>query len=183
MKTTARFASLRVDENRQLTVLIGSFARGTPDRNSDIDIVRVGHRNRFAKSKVQCLKNAKAPISYVDYEPEAFASLYDSGSLFIHHVLNEGSLVQGDELYWAELCHSFSVSVDFSAEIREYLSLCHWLARPRMFSCAVMPLLSHMFRGLKNAAIFLLAQRGLYIYDRRCPISSGRFLVAGWTIA
>lgn len=151
----------------QLTVLIGSFARGTEELHSDIDVVRVGHRKRLSKSKIDCLARSKAPISYVDYEPETFASLYKSGSLFIHHVLTEGRLLQGSELYWTELCRDFVVTTDFSALIFDHLVLSQWLARSSAFSNAVMPQLSHMFRALKNAAIFSLAQEGVFVYDKR----------------
>src|SRR5260370_36279572 len=33
-----------------------------------------------------------------------------------------------------------------------------------------MPLLAHMFRALKDAAIFSLAQRGVYVYDKRAAL-------------
>lgn len=156
---------MRIDQ--PLTILIGSFARGTPEACSDIDIVRVGHNRTLSRSVLEVLANPNSPVSHIDYEKKAFASLYESGSLFIHHVLTEGKLIEGDPHYWSQLREGFSVTKDLSNEIQEHLSLCIWLARPEVFVHAVFPQLSHTFRALKNAAIFMLAQNGLYIYDKR----------------
>ena len=153
--------------DRALTVLIGSFARGTAELCSDIDIVRVGHNHLISRAKLDLPVTPNAPISNIDYDLRTFESLYRSGSLFTHHVLTEGRLIEGDPLYWSELRENFSVTKDLSGEIQEQLSLCVWLSRSELFVHAVFPQLSHTFRALKNAAIFSLAHNGLYIYDKR----------------
>jgi hypothetical protein len=151
----------------QFTILIGSCARGTGDASSDIDIVRVGHDRAVKKAQLGTVVNPGAPISYIDYDAVSFASLYEAGSLFVHHILTEGKLLDGDSVTWARLVKDFSVTNDFSVEISEQISLCTWLARPGAFTNATMPLLSHLFKALKNAAIFSLAQQQIYIYDKR----------------
>jgi predicted nucleotidyltransferase len=151
----------------QFTVLVGSYGRGAGEADSDIDIVRIGHTRPFKKSRLGKLAHPKAPISYIDYDPESFARLYESGSLFVHHILTEGQLLDGDRRRWTELVENFAVTEDLSSEITEQLDLCRRLARPEAFTNATMPLLSHLFRALKNAAIFSLAARGVYVYDKR----------------
>lgn len=150
----------------QLTILIGSFARGTALSYSDIDIVRVGHRRALTKAQVRSIANSTAPISYIDYELEVFTSLHQSGSLFVHHILTEGKLIAGSACLWSDLAERFSVTKDLSNEFREQVALCAWIARPTLFSDAAIPFLSHMFKALKNAAIFSLAHRGVYVYDK-----------------
>jgi len=160
-----------------LTILIGSFARGTAEHFSDIDIVRVGHHHALSKSVLRQFGNPRSPVSYIDYDGTTFESLYKSGSLFIHHVLTEGKLIEGNLAYWSDLRKRFLVLEDFSNEIQEQLSLCVWLSRPEVFANAVLPQLSHTFRALKNAGIFMLAQNRIYIYDKRRALKKAfRFL-------
>jgi hypothetical protein len=164
---------------RPLTILIGSFARGTADTYSDIDIIRVGHQRPLTKTELGPLTNSRAPISYIDYDEKTFASLHKAGSLFLHHTFTEGRLLAGDPSYWARLVRGFSVTKNLQSEINEQLGLCKWLARPEAFSHATMPMLSHMFRALKNAAIFMLAERELYVYDKRRALRNAfKFLSA-----
>ena len=73
------------------TVLIGSYARGTENEHSDIDLVRIGHAEEFELAPAYVLP--AGPISYIDYEMKVFQSLYQSGSLFLYHILNEGKLL------------------------------------------------------------------------------------------
>lgn len=151
----------------EFTILIGSQARGTAGLHSDVDVVRVGHKRRIPKKELRRIAAVCAHISYIDYDLQTFLSLHESGSLFIHHIVTEGKLLSGDAARWAKLVESFSVSRDLRAEINEQLRLCRWLARVDKSNPATMPLLSHMFRALKNAAIFSLAQQGRYVYDKQ----------------
>jgi predicted nucleotidyltransferase len=153
--------------DQKFTILIGSRARGKGDCYSDVDIVRIGHKRAVRKKGLGRLWNLEGPISYVDYDTTTFASLYESGSLFIHHILTEGKLLAGDPVRWADLVRRFSVTKDLQSDISKQLRLVKWLARPEAFRQATMPLLSHLFKALKNAAIFSLAQDGVYIYDKR----------------
>jgi hypothetical protein len=159
--------------DQQFTVLIGSCARGTGDAYSDIDVVRVGHVRPLKNAKRKTLANSDGPVSYIDYDVASFESLYGAGSLFLHHIFTEGKLLDGNPSQWTELAEGFSVTKDLRNEIREQLGLCTWLAQPEGFANATMPLLSHLFRALKNAAIFSLAQRGVYVYDKREALRQG----------
>src|SRR5260370_42411186 len=154
----------------QFTILIGSRARGTADEYSDIDIVRVGHKRAVNQKKLARLACGDAHVSYIDYDSDVFRSLHESGSLFIHHILTEGKLLAGDARKWKQLARDFRVVRDLSPEIKEQQRLCRWLARVNESDQSTMPLLSHMFRALKNAAIFSLAQRGVYVYDKRAAL-------------
>jgi predicted nucleotidyltransferase len=154
----------------RFTVLVGSRARGTADQYSDIDIVRVGHKRPVSKRELACFTDSQKHISYIDYDLETFISLHASGSLFVHHILTEGKLLAGDPNKWSDLIESFRVAGDLRHELKEQLRLYRWLARIDKSEQATMPLLSHMFRALKNAAIFSLAQHGIYIYDKRTAL-------------
>lgn len=154
------------------TVLIGSCARGTGDAYSDIDIVRIGHQRELTQAEIRKLEGNTSTISYIDYDFATFKSLHQNGSLFIHHILTEGKLLSGSSIRWAKFIETFRVTTDLRNEIDEQLRLCRWLARPKVFTKATMPLLSHMFRALKNAAIFSLAQQGVYVYDKREALRS-----------
>jgi hypothetical protein len=159
--------------DRGFTILIGSCARGTDDPYSDVDVVRVGHVRALTKAERKIAAKPGAPVSYIDYDNDSFASLYESGSLFLHHIFTEGKLIAGNPRHWSKLVSGFSVTKNLRNEIREQLLLCNWLAQPAAFSNAMMPLLSHLFRALKNAAIFSLAQRGVYVYDKREALRQG----------
>lgn len=157
-------------KDQEFTILVGSCARGTNDAHSDIDIVRVGHKRPLRKAQLRTLSRPESPISYIDYDNASFASLYETGSVFIHHILTEGKLIAGNPHIWADLVENFTVTKDLHSEIREQAGLCKWLARPEAFADATMPLLSHLFRALKNAAIFSLAQQGVYVYEKRAAL-------------
>jgi hypothetical protein len=76
-------------------------------------------------------------------------------------------LVRGSDKDWRILRAGFSVRRDFSDEIEENVELYNWLNDPAQFENAEYPLLSHMFRVLKNLSIFALAQKQIYIFEKR----------------
>jgi len=153
----------------KFTVLIGSRARGTHARHSDIDIVRIGHREPVPLNLVGAQR--QSDISYVDYESIKFSDLYRNGSLFLHHIFTEGTLLQGRRRDWNYLKRHFKVKTNFTNEISQNRRLLRWLQNGEKFKGATMPYLSHSFRALKNLAIFSLAQKRDYVFDKRGALS------------
>lgn len=132
---------------------------------SDIDIVRIAHHRplppRFRN------RRHKGELSYVDYSPAQFAKLFRQGSLFLYHVFNEGSLLEGDRGVWDSLKRCFKVRTDFKSEISQNRKVLNWLQRGNKSRGATVPYLAHTFRALKNLAIFSLAQKRNYVFDKR----------------
>lgn len=156
----------------QFTVLIGSCARGTHEATSDLDIVRIGHHQEIARNWLPQAERALGPISFIDYEQEEFMRLHRQGSLFLHHIFQEGIVLGGPHDTWAELCDGFIVCDDFKDQIEEQRDLLLWICDPIAFENAELALLSHTFRILKNLSIFSLAQRRQYIFEKREALSA-----------
>ena len=145
-------------------MLIGSRARRRSRATSDIDVVRIGH-NRPASTRLGKL-GRPAGVSYIDYDAAKFAKLYGKGSLFLYHVFNEGKLLQGNRTAWEKLRDRFKVQTNFSDEISQNRKILSWLQRGNKARGAAVPYLAHTFRALKNLAIFSLAQRRKYVFDK-----------------
>jgi hypothetical protein len=137
-------------------------------KDSDIDIVRIGHREPVLLDNGP--RKREKEISYIDYKPKKFAELYRDGSLFLYHVFSEGSLLQGNRRHWRILKEGFKVSTNFRQEISQNRKLLHWLQSGEKFKGATIPYLAHTFRALKNLAIFSLAQKHYYIFDKRTAL-------------
>ena len=149
----------------QFTVLVGSRARRRSRAASDIDLVRIGHKRPAPTRLVKLGRPAR--VSYIDYDAAKFAKLYGKGSLFLYHVFNEGKLLEGNRATWEKLRDRFKVQTNFSAEISQNRKILNWLQRGRKAEGAAVPYLAHTFRALKNLAIFSLAQRRKYVFDKR----------------
>jgi hypothetical protein len=152
-----------------MTILIGSCARGTDRAHSDVDIVRVGHGRQVSREDLGrngWAKVAQGPIAYVDYDFATFAQLFAEGSLFVHHILGEGILLSGSPAVWDGWRAGFRVAGSFHQESARYLASCFWFLHPERFVHARLPFLSHLFRAMKNAAIFSLADRHTYCFEK-----------------
>lgn len=152
----------------ELTILIGSCARGTSQAGSDVDVVRVGHRQTVKRSTISSLaRAAKGPITYIDYDLNTFCGLHRSGSLFVHHIITEGILIAGNQETWERSRASFIVTTDFGVEIQDHRDVCLWLASVGYLKGATMARLAHLCRALKNLAIFSLAAQRAYVFEKR----------------
>ena len=150
----------------RFTVLIGSRGRGTATGASDFDVVRIGH-----KAGVKFKRNERnRSVSYIDYDVKSFCSLYESGSLFLYHIFREGRLLEGNRQAWAWLKENFRVRTSFGREISRNRAFLRWLQRGEKFKGAVIPYLAHTCRALKNLAIFSLAQKRRYVFDKRAAL-------------
>lgn len=149
----------------QFTILIGSRARRAARSWSDIDVVRIGH-----KEPIQANRDQKRLVSYIDYDSEKFCELYNRGSLFLYHVFHEGRLVAGSATAWKRLKENFKVTTDFSQEISRNRKFLKWLHKGEKFRGAIIPYLAHTCRALKNLAIYSLARKRQYVFDKRSAL-------------
>jgi hypothetical protein len=159
-----------MNSTEHFTVLIGSCARGTDQPHSDVDVVRVGHDSELLRADLGrkgLAKLAQGPTAYVDYDLATFARLFDEGSLFVHHILTEGILLDGPRSIWNAWRASFRVANSFLQETVRYSASSFWLLHPERFVHARLPFLSHLFRAMKNTAIFSLANRHTYCFEKR----------------
>ncbi len=152
----------------KFTVLIGSGARRTAKRHSDTDIVRIGHQDPVSTKSERLTK--RDAISYIDYDEGKFLELYHDDSLFLYHIFTEGVLLRGERRRWESLKLAFSVSTNFAREISENRGVLEWLQQGTQFEGATVPYLAHTFRALKNLAIFLLAEKQTYVFEKRTAL-------------
>lgn len=149
----------------EFVVLIGSYARGDFNERSDCDIFRVGcDKLDFDFSILPVSDNSV--VSYIDYDKDTFSRLYEAGSLFLYHVLNEGQLIYGDTNTWKKLRDGFSVQQDFRDELDEILLVTEFLSNTDMFGGKFLTPLVNAFTELKNASIFFLAHQGKYVFEK-----------------
>lgn len=77
--------------------LYGSFATNKADENSDIDILIITYSkiNQKIENKIEKIfqQHFQNNIDISIYDQERFEKLLVSGSLFLHHIKNEGNLV------------------------------------------------------------------------------------------
>jgi hypothetical protein len=117
-------------------------------------------------------KPKKADVSYIDYDAKKFSELYEKGSLFLHHIFTEGVLLKGNRSVWNALKQYFQVSTNFRKEISQNRKLLEWLQGGEKFRGATIPYLAHTFRALKNLAIFLLAHKREYVFEKRAALQT-----------
>jgi hypothetical protein len=146
----------------KFTILIGSLARQTQNASSDIDVVRIGHK----ESRKLKNQSKNQMVSYVDYDIDTFLELYERGSLFLYHVFSEGRLLDGNTAAWQRIKENFRVSTNFRQEILQNRKFLKWLQTGTKYQGAVIPYLAHTCRALKNLAIFSLAQERKYVFDK-----------------
>lgn len=101
--------------------LYGSFATKKADENSDVDILIITYSkiNKEIENEIEQLlqQHFLKTIDISIYDEERFKRLLVSGSLFLHHINNEGDLVYSDrektkDYYFNELKEFKGVSED-----------------------------------------------------------------------
>lgn len=157
-------------KNLEFTVLVGSFARGTGTKISDLDILRIGHdRSIHRPSNIdECI-----PISYVDYDMDAFLKLHKDGSLFFYHAFYEGILLEGSKESWIKFKSCFSVTEDFNESIQEYLEVLSYIDSYPGYEDSILPFLSNVYKCLKNIGVFKLASKKNYQFDKNIALEKG----------
>lgn len=80
----------------QKVILFGSYAKGTNDQYSDIDLVIIKNtRRRFLdriKDVIEIIKPSFA-IDILVYTPREFQKMFSEGNLFVESVIREGKVV------------------------------------------------------------------------------------------
>lgn len=79
-------------------------------------------------------------------------------------------LLRGSRSHWKTLKDGFKVSTNFRQEISQNRNLLKWLQEGEKFKGATIPYLAHTFRALKNLAIFSLAQKRNYVFDKHTAL-------------
>lgn len=149
----------------EFVALIGSYARGDFNQYSDCDILRVNCGNAAIDYSALPVSD-RSLVSCIDYDEEMFTKLYATGSLFLYHVFYEGRLISGDKALWQELKNSFSVQKDFKEEMEEIASVTEFLSDIDIFGGKFLTPLVNAFTELKNACVFFLAHRGIYVFEK-----------------
>src|SRR5690606_17095714 len=121
--------------------------RGTATLDSDVDILRIGHVRQVPLPIFIPKDGVK---SFIDYDQVLFTELYDSGSLFLKHVFQEGILLEGRHDEWLSIKENFKVAEVFDEEIRKYAELLLFSSAFIEYRKAVIPYLSTAFKAAKN---------------------------------
>lgn len=143
-------------------IVIGSVARNDFSKNSDIDICRIGTVKEVKRESSW----PSGPINYIDYELDVFEHLYETGSLFIMHILSEGVLIEGNEEEWEKYKSSFKIKNNFNDEIEDILDMTNLFDNLEMFGNKYLTFYSNFFIFIKNYSIFTLANKGIYIFNK-----------------
>ncbi len=160
----------KIMSDEMFTILIGSYARGSGGSDSDLDVLRIGHSKSIERPKN--ISN-HVPISYIDYDNNVFHELYDKGSLFLYHTFKEGLLLEGNNQKWNTLKNNFAVINDHTESINEYVAVLKYIDDYPEFELSYMPFLSNVFKSLKNIGIFRLANKELYVFDKKAALVEG----------
>lgn len=147
------------------SILIGSYARGDYNTNSDCDIVLINSDEAgFDKDRLPIKK--KELVNFISYDSTQFNSLYDSGSLFIYHILYEGIVIDGKQDSFNELKKNFHVQQRFNNELEKIYTATQLLAEVDIFGGKHLTPLVNAFTELKNACIFYLAHHSIYEFNK-----------------
>lgn len=147
------------------SILIGSYARGDFNENSDCDVLLVDtEESEFEISALST--GARKYVGFINYDEKTFLRLYEIGSLFLYHVLQEGVVIEGDRREWSHLRSSFVVQSNFINELNEIVKTTDLLSKTAIFGGKFLTPLVNAFTELKNACIFSLAHHGIYEFNK-----------------
>lgn len=149
-------------EIRMFTVLIGSVARGEQKDNSDIDIVRINHEYEVDRQNEWPL----GPINYIDYSISDFHKLYNKGSLFIYHILNDGILLSGCCDSWKEYTTKFQFIDTYLEELNNIRDVLYEVFNTSIYGGTFLSFYSNIFTLIKNFSIFYLAHNSIFDFNK-----------------
>ncbi|MBI4128017.1 MAG: nucleotidyltransferase domain-containing protein [Parcubacteria group bacterium] len=82
-------------------IMFGSYAWGTPSRDSDLDLFVIKKTDRSTREVAReidgLLWGRTTPIDIIVYTPEQVAGRLKQGDFFIHEVLNKGKVLYARE--------------------------------------------------------------------------------------
>lgn len=105
-------------------------------------------------------------MNFISYDSTQFNSLYESGSLFIYHILHEGIVIDGRQDSFNALKKNFHVQKRFNNELRKIYTTTQLLAEVDIFGGKHLTPLVNAFTELKNACIFYLAHHSIYEFNK-----------------
>ena len=144
------------------TVLIGSVARGEQKNNSDVDIVRINNEYEVERQN----KWPLGPINYIDYTLDDFHRLYNEGSLFIYHILNEGILLSGSSDSWNEYIIKYKFIDTYGEVLNNIRDILHDVSNESIYGGTFLSFYSNIFTLVKNFSIFYLAHNGIFNFNK-----------------
>lgn len=158
-------------EEESFAVLFGSVARGDFNKNSDIDIFLYNYPEDKAKKKIALMNLPQLPINFVSYDSNMLCKFHEEGSLFLYHIYKQGELIDGDNVHWNELCHSFVLKKSFQDEIKKIRKEIMPYRRLVFLNGYYLSALVNIYPLLKNYCIFTLANQGIYEFNKeKCII-------------
>lgn len=159
----------KVSRPNSFLLAIGSFARGNMTERSDIDLVAIGRPK--SKDVIKQLPQGRQ-VNIVHFSPTRFRSLHQAGDLFLYHIFTEGKLLHGAKEEFAKLKDSFTVQTNFDLEIRRNVKLLDFLLSDPENTKGTLSFLTNLFRALKQIAIFRLASKRIYIFEKHIAIAT-----------
>jgi len=160
---------LKKYENVRTIILIGSQARGDSNEFSDIDLVIItnGYYSRTEIEKILPINLKDIRLSLLTYPSDRFMELYQSGALFMLHVINEGIVLFDDGFYNNLRKTYFRLSKeDLTTQwkiIKQTMKLYNDLD---IYGGIYITCLSHLFSIIKNVAVTSLASKGDYEFNK-----------------
>jgi predicted nucleotidyltransferase len=149
-------------------ILVGSVARKDFNETSDIDICRIETKCDLKRER----KWPSGPINYIDFSFDEFLHLYNSGSLFIYHVVNEGKLICGDVHKWRHLKDNFVFEDTYTGELDKIRRRFHVFLEIEIYGNKYMSLYSNLFTTVKNFSIFYLAKKRIFVFNKEIAIKT-----------
>lgn len=147
-------------------VVFGSVARRDSHKNSDIDILLIQSDIDKFESMLETYDLPDFPVNYIKYDYTLFKKYYDMGSLFLHHIFEQGILLSGDEIEWSKYKKQFRLKANFYDEINRIKSDIEVYNDISIFNGMFYSPLANIFPMMKNYCIFTLANAGIFEFNK-----------------
>ncbi|AMM82936.1 MULTISPECIES: nucleotidyltransferase domain-containing protein [Pasteurella] len=151
----------------QFIVLFGSVARGDDNINSDLDILLINIDIYESENILRQYKLPNYPHNYIEYNYDTFYKFHIEGSLFLHHIFLEGKVIYGNMQLWNKLKREFRVKSSFIDEIKKIQSDISLYRNLDFSNGFYLSVLDNIYPLLKNYCIFKLANKGIYIFNKK----------------
>lgn len=154
----SKLAQLTSSPNVLATMLYGSYARGTADANSDIDVLQLVRRAPRSFSRAQ--------INVTQYLPVHIRRMAASGSLFVLHLLREGSVLCDEKGLLCEALAEYRAPTSYASLRAELLAAAASLdTSAEDFERYVLALARLGVYLVRTSAYMLCAEQGRAAFD------------------
>ena len=143
--------------------IFGSAARGTADSMSDKDVLIVTGSPRRRRQLVR--KWVGDGWSVAAYSPSRIRAMAVKGSLFVQHLKREGIIVSDDRGWLANLLNAAEPKRSYETDFHSAVQMLKPLDRLRSGYWPQLMAADLGFVFIRNAGIYLLAERGVYEFD------------------